>query len=75
MATRCKFGTCACVVEWEEPLTDYNRQAKFIFQCRTHDTPREALDHNGQTRLNDPNDPAIQDKQNTERKKPEFQRR
>jgi len=73
--TICRFMTCACIVEWEEPLTDYDRQAKFKQQCRTHDTPRESLDHNGQTRLNNTNDDSIDEKQRTEKELPQFQKR
>jgi len=73
--TVCKFMTCACIVEWIEPLTDYDRQAVFVEQCITHNTPRESLDHNGLARLNDDTDPLIEDKQRAERNKPEFQRR
>jgi len=63
--TICKFNSCACVVEWEEPLTDFNRQARFIQQCRTHNTPKESLEHNGLIKEEDVR---------TESQKPQFQR-
>ena len=76
MVTVCKFRTCACIVKWNEPLTDYDRQAEFIQQCRTHNTPRESLIHNGLSRLNPgTDDPLLAEKQRAERDKTEFQRR
>lgn len=71
--TLMKFHSCACVVEWIEPLTDYDRQAVFVEQCRTHDTPRQAFDHNSALRIG-PIDNEVK-RYSDEAAKPQFQRR
>jgi len=54
--------TCACII------ADYNSRSEFLLQrCRTHNTVKEARDHNHKF----PNEPD----QDRERKKPIYQRR
>jgi len=61
---RCAFNTCACVIISERPSIE----GKFEVQCRTHNTTLEAYNHNIRFRDSEAN-------QQTERKKPQFQRR
>jgi len=59
--------SCACIIECKSPS---DPRAKFIQQCRTHDTPAQTYSHNKRFKL------EIEEPQREiERKKPEFQRR
>jgi len=60
-------STCHCVLQWNTPFV--KREAIQLEQCRTHNTAQECLDHNARFTLS-----SEIDKQ-TERRKPEFQRR
>jgi len=52
--TRFFFSTCACGVEYPENNSESNM--KFVRQCRTHNTPEEALAFNQSLSKKSPED-------------------
>jgi len=71
--------TCACVIEYEEPLV--YADMKLIIRCRTHTIPAQVIAHNRSFNFRDGREPTERQQdqidldKDTERKKPEFQRR
>lgn len=71
MSTTCTLATCACVLTWDEPLTNERNIIQKI-RCRTHDTAKEALTHNRS--FSSPRQKTEQEIDN-ERNKTQFKRR